>query len=533
VWNVAGATRSTSTPTRPGTRASRSGSRRTTRSCWCASRACNDPKTIEQLHATLDATLAKHGEHPGLGFVLGDEVSLTPNGSPFDLCRCGFCEAKWKEYAAKNGLPERAPLTDEVREALLRDDFAQLGPWLAHARFERTDLLEALATLAGRIRAACGRVPVGLLGINGSNAFGGLDLTGGLPFVDFVESYPVNDAREVLAALPERAHRSLRAALAPPRASLATVFVRDETPDGAAWKVWEHWLRGGNGVVLWNDQALAERPAHAARLAAAVARIRGIEHAFPQLMPPSFERVALVHDDDSIALSWLHDALTDGATWPRRRSGYQEEHGTREKSIHSWLRQLEDAGALPVSVPLSRLGEPCFGGCHTLVLAHILVLGPEDVAQLEHQLDLGATLVIDGPLGWVDRSGRPWNEDVLERLRERAPERVRTDIGGLSESLAAWKPIFSAEAGKLPWLIGSRVPRPYFDVVPDERLITALPNPATQEELARLKPVRLEVEAPSGYRIEWIHPASGAELPAGDAAVFLLRRLDDPLPEPR
>jgi hypothetical protein len=46
-------------------------------------------KTIAELHATLETTLKKHGEHPGLGFVLGDEVSLTPNGDPFDLCRCG------------------------------------------------------------------------------------------------------------------------------------------------------------------------------------------------------------------------------------------------------------------------------------------------------------------------------------------------------------------------------------------------------------------------------------------------------------
>src|SRR5262245_49812132 len=77
----------------------------------------NDPGTVQKLFATLDATLAKHGENPGLGFVLGDEVSLTPNGDPFDLCRCGLCEAKWKEYAQKNELPERAPLTDEVRQA--------------------------------------------------------------------------------------------------------------------------------------------------------------------------------------------------------------------------------------------------------------------------------------------------------------------------------------------------------------------------------------------------------------------------------
>src|SRR5262245_24709500 len=91
----------------------------------------NDPKTIAQMYAMLDASLAKHGTHPGLGFVLGDEVGLTPNGDPFDLCRCEFCAAKWKDYARSWGLTERPPLTDEVRQALLDDDFSTLGAWLA------------------------------------------------------------------------------------------------------------------------------------------------------------------------------------------------------------------------------------------------------------------------------------------------------------------------------------------------------------------------------------------------------------------
>src|SRR6185436_11851264 len=111
-----------------------------------------DPKTIAELHATLATTLKKHGEHPGLGFVLGDEVSLTPNGDPFDLCRCGRCEERWAEYARAHGLSGRAPLTDEVRVSLADGDFTSLAAWLARRRFDRALVRERLEELARRVR---------------------------------------------------------------------------------------------------------------------------------------------------------------------------------------------------------------------------------------------------------------------------------------------------------------------------------------------------------------------------------------------
>lgn len=473
----------------------------------------NDPKTLEKLFATLDATIAKHGEHPGLGFVLGDEVGLTPNGDPFDLCRCDHCETRWREYARESRLPERAPLTDEVRLALLEDDFSVLGAWLVRRRFDRARLSEILQELSERVHSSSS-TPVGLLGIGGPTAFGGIDLSRGLSFADFVEAYPVNDAREILSAFPRSERRS--------RASLATVFVGTETPDGAAWKVWEHWLRGGSALVLWSDQELLASPEHTLRLTATVARIREIERRYR--LWTGFDRIAVVHDADSIALSWLKDALLDGATWPRRRSGYQAEHGTREKSVRSWLRALEDAGALPVSVSLKRLHELCFGGCNTLVLAHLLVLGPNDVVRLEQQLDSGATLVVDGPLGWVDRTGQPWKEDVLARLRARAPERVVSVPEHLEDRLSSRRPVFSGEAAKVPWLISSRTDA-FSDHVSEDQLVIALPNP-TQPGARAARSMPLDIKPPAGHRLHWIYPRHDGELREGDAAVFLLQRID-------
>src|SRR5688572_28004444 len=484
----------------------------------------NDPETVAELFATLNRTIAKHGEHPGLGFVLGDEVGLTPNGDPFDLCRCGLCEANWKEYAKGKGLPERAPLTDEVRLALLEDDFSLLGAWLARRRFERSRLSGLLQALSEHVRRQPS-LPVGLLGISGPS-FGGIDLDDGLPFLDFVECYAAGGAREMLNAFPPRGLPFRQGHTSSMRPGfLATIFVGNETADGAARSAWEHWLRGCDGLVLWSDEVLVTRPETTVRLARAVAQIRRIEQRFPRLLSPSFAGVALVHDSDSVALSWLKDALLDGATWPRRRSGYQEERGTRERSRRAWLREIEDAGSFPASVPLSRLEELCFGGCSTLVLAHLLVLGPEDVCAIEEQLDRGASLVVEGPLGWVDRNGQPWKEDVLKRLQARAPDRVRTSAGHPPVNSRAWGPVFSGEAGQMPWLTSTRMTEAPFHM-PADVLFTALPNPR-QLEAEPSKPLELEIEAPAGYHLEWIHPTNRAELPPGDAAVFLLHSVTE------
>ncbi len=504
----------------------------------------NDPETLRALDETLERTLALHGAHPGLGFVLGDEVSLTPNGDPFDLCRCGHCEAEWRAYAQSNGLPERAPLTDEVRLALLEDDVTSLGAWLARRRFDRERMTAVLARLAGKARTAPRHVPLGLLGISDPVAFGSLALERVLPCFELVECYPAGNMRELLFALrPEQA---------PWQWSLATLFLQDESPAGASWLVWEHWLRGGEGLVLWSDEALESRPAQRERLAETVQRIRDLEPGFSGPHPHFRQGFALIHDADSIALSWLRDALLDGPTWPHRRAGFQQENGTRERKVRSWLRLLEDCGHLPGAIPLRDSPGDSLE-FRVWILAETLVLDPEDVRRLEEHLQTGGALIVDGRLGWVDRVGRPLDQDVLGRLRAQAPERVLAAPPGLEsylstrldrESNAALrsfvdeaasaagvpKPL-QAPSEDVPWLIAARARWKAGTLCgnapPEAWLVAMLPNLATREERgSALRELPLDVRAPEGYDLEWIHPADGKLLPAGDAALYRLTRRD-------
>jgi len=512
----------------------------------------NDPEVVKGLFATLEETIARHGAEPGLGFVLGDEVGWTPNGDPFDLCACQHCDTAWQVYAHGQGISGRAPSTDEVRLALLEGDHSKLGLWLARRRFHSHCLMRLLEDLTAHGRRATGvgprrtyhppigRVRFGLLGLSAS-AFGGVDTSAAVRLFDFVEAYPTVDAREHLAGGLHLYEHDARDFTGIASRTLTTIFVDQETPDGVAWLAWEHWLRGGSGLVLWSDRELLERPEHLARLGEAVRDIRASRSTHPDLE----QRGGLIlTDPDSVALSFLREALLDGPTWPRRRAGYQAEHGLRERKVRSWLRAIEDAGELPAVLPLGELRPDCAETYGFLVLVELLVLGEMDIRRLEGFLDQGGTLVVDGTLGWVNRSGELRSDDVLARLQERGgarvisaprwmesylegrsdPERVALARSFLWERLGFRRRQAEVEAllarlpaGPLPWLVNRRVHA--------ERTVLAfLPNASTAAERTRLRDV--DLSAFEHEAVVWEHPRDGKTLRAGDAAILRLEGLD-------
>jgi len=496
------------------------------RPCW------NDPEVRAALGRTLAATLGRHGARPGLGFVLGDEVGLTPNGDPFDLCRCAPCEARWRAWAAEHGAAERAPLTGEVLARLRAGESDGLGDWLARRRFDRLELAEALASAMRQVREAPTPLPLGVLGLN-AGLFAGLAFEPLLGQLDFVEAYPQLDTRERLASCAAPPARAPHA--------LATVFVDQETPAGAAWVAWEHWAQGGAGLVLWNDTALEEHGPQRARLAESVAAIRALQARFPHLPHPRLSSFTIVRDEDSNALAWLLDATADGDTWPRRTTGYQAAHGTRERALAAWLAALSDAGIAPAVRALGELDARAGEG--TWLLSYARVLGAEDVARLERHLAAGGRLLVEGELGSFDRAGRRRAEDVRARLARLAPERVlapppgledyperRADVADTAALRSALRALaapvhalgFAGGAARVPWRVTVRGPVP--DGESTGELVTLLPAWTRAEERARrLVPLALELTPPPGTALEWLHPRAGELLAAGDAAVLLLR----------
>ncbi len=476
------------------------------------------PTTLERLFATLDGTLAARGGDHGLFVSLGDEVGLTPSGSPSDVCRSQTCEAAWRAL-----VDAPAPTTDEMLAARGADAVPLRRLWLARRDFHHEVVVDVLASLAQRARSCSPGARVGLLGLGGRTAFGGVDVADALSFCDVIEPYDVGGARELAFTLR-----------GPEQEVWRTVFAHEEAPAAVALQAWEHWARGGDGFVVWSDRWLARRPDVRARLADAVSAMRAIENGSPARGPRG---VALVHDARSLALAWLRDAADDGSTWERRFASYQEWNGSFERALRGWTRLWQDAGFVPGMVSLETVDAGLVSRFRLLVLSHVAALSDADVARLRAFEAAGGKLVLDGPFGEYDERGAP-------RAAPSSDAALRPPFGGgayLDERFApsgeerrdvARRLAAAAGVERAPFDVRSTPPLPWCiewsepDAEGRVRCV-AVPNLTTPDERARLaSPLEIEVQAARGTRVEWLVPADAngrrTTLAPGDAAVFTL-----------
>ncbi len=506
-------------------------------------------ETYQRLRDRLFRTLAaRDGEH-GLGISLGDEVGLTPYGAPFDLCGSRACReafatflegsSRWR-HLHQEGEPTPFPDTESTRLAWLDGDPKHVGAWLARREFHYQVMIEFLARLAEASRQRSPATPVGLFGLGGRTAFGGVGPEAILPHLDFIESYPILDSRELLYTLRE-----------PEVRSFATIFRQEDAPHSATWQVWEHWLRGGDGVILWCDRDLSEHEEYFETLRDAVAGVRELRARCPEWAPVP-RGAALIHHADSLTLSWLRDALHDGMTWPKRFASYHNEHGTREVALRACLRWLEDAGLLPGSLPLEAVGAETVKRFPFLVANELIVVEEEELRALRSYLEAGGTLLLHGSFAVYDRQGARTASGTLvrESLEEIAPERVielkldsahylvermrpgsayareriefLRDVLG-PETLPEWRP--ARRKNHPRWLL-AQSPHPEGGGI----LCAAVANLPDTGSRSELRALRVEIEGVDPERITWVHPAPGNEEAAaivrlktpGEALVFRL-----------
>ncbi len=477
--------------------------------------------TRERLRSTLAQTIGARSAARGLGLSLGDEVGLTPGGAPHDVCQCEACEAAFAHWIARTG---RAALvrdgraltlaqisTDATIRALAADDTAALGPWLARRDFHHDQVLELLGELAALARHSAPSAPLGLLGIAGRTAFGGVAPQGVLPWADFIECYRVGVARELLFTL--RAER---------QSAWITLFRDERGPDASSWAAWEHWLRGGNGVVVWSDKELRAEPELAQRLGRALARIDALDRQLPQFRPAP-RGVALIESAHSLAASWLREAVVDGASWPNRFASWQERHGAYESARNRWLALLEDCGAQPGCLPSSAVGAQARSRFALLVADNWLVLAPSELDGLRSFLDAGGTLLLGGEFAWIEPTGARYPGDLRRELAQRYPGRVLSPTR--SESLYASIPfdaalvestrarLAAAGVELAPWRVDRRS-RAWLEAWCefDGGFAGAL-LPALRDGARLDWPSELVLEIDASWRIEWLHPPS-AEHPA-------------------
>lgn len=505
----------------------------------------SEAQTMQDLERRLAASLRARKGNTGRGLSLGDEVGLTRYGGPLDLCESKACRAAFSEFLAESArwralVPEEGaallyPSTDEVRKAWTAGDANLVAAWMARREFHHRVFLGVLKRLAAKGRAMAPGVPLGLLGLGGRTAFGGIGVDTILPELDFLEPYPALDTRELCFTLRT-----------PEQEAWCTVFAEEGQPAGVGWQVREHWLRGGDALVLWSDRELAADATYFAAARDAVAEVRRLTRELPGWRPAT-GGLALVHDPRAQALGFLRDALRDGPTWLKRFSSYQDLHGTREVLQRGILRLAEDAGLLPGALPFERIDRETRLRFPVLVLVEQIVIEDDDLARLETYLRAGGRVVVLGDFDLWNLCGEPSDGAAFERLkaagearvsrvefdaarylaeREGAPQAFGTDCLRIIEGVLraagaarpAWRP--HAEGASLPWLL-AEMPGEQIG----ERFAAALPNLQDPLRRAAFKTLQVSLEGLDAERIEWLAPRApgpdgSVQLRPGEALVF-------------
>jgi hypothetical protein len=509
----------------------------------------SDPRTLARLDERLDQALAAPGIAGLRGLSLGDEVGWTAHGAPEDTCLCEACQRAWLRFLAAQpdvDAEERerfstlaAHSTDATRLAVADGGTEALRPWLLRRRFCEAQVRATLQQLAARARRAAPGVPIGLLGIQPQSPFGTARQELLVGELDFAEAYRELDARELLLTLRGADFRAL-----------LTVFPSAQRPDLATWAIWEHWLAGGDGVVVWSDRQLAESPDLLETVTHALREVRAVQAAAPEFAPRP-TGAAVIHDFESICAGWLRDALLDGPTWPRRLATHQAATGTWETSLAAWLALLADCGVQPGSLSLENVSAQSAQRFGLLVLSEVCVLDEGDLERLAAYLAAGGSLLVSGDLGWVDARGRKPQLQPLERLEALAPERVHEIQGRVAHytlerarrtprardwRAAIRSALAEAKVETAPWRVAGAIEDlpwlcTWSDAPDGSRTCATLPNWDGIAGQGAFVELALEIEAQDGLEVEWIRPPVDPELGVrllapGEAAVFRLRPLE-------
>ncbi len=512
----------------------------------------SEPATMQQLRTRLAKTLAaRDGDH-GLGVSLGDEVGLTPYGAPLDLCTSAACRAGFEVFLREHPtwsflLPEEGsavpyPDTDSTRLAWIDGDPQHVGAWLARRAYHHEVLAKVLGELATQVQQAKPPTAVGLFGQSGRSAFADVGVEQVFDQLDFMEVYRLLDSRELLYTRRRTSQRSY-----------LTVFPEADAPHAPAQVAFEHWMRGGNGLVLWSDRELEQQAGYFERMSNVVGTLRTLRSQWPTWQPQPTD-VAVLHSPDSLALSWLRDALRDGPTWMKRYPSYHNQHGTREVSLQGILRALEDCGVLPGALPIAEVNGQTGARFPLLVANQLILLEKHEEELLRSHLDAGHQLLVVGEFAVYDRRGNRPSRDLYEQLRKAYPDSVarmewdgkryleERSVPGRSypESVRSQlNPRLPEQAGPR-WSIravdgpSQNGGRSWLQVRQHHRseevwMCAALPNGTREEDRRALADQLVELQLESPWTVTWIHPPQALTnpggpflLPAGEPAVFEL-----------
>lgn len=384
-----------------------------------------DPATWSTLSSTARGNL--RGQPLPFDFVsLGDEISLVPWGDPLEFVGSDYARAAFAEWCSSQGLPDWSWDSACFMPAL-QGDTEDVAAFLSRRRFEREWLTDRLLGLAAQMRAHSER-PLGLLGLFGPTAFGGLELdrlTAGL---------------EVLEPYSEGLGRLRVASTAGPETRWLTTLFLDHGTDApeTTRALWDTWAQGCSGYVVWSARAAIRYPGRSERLLSALDQVRRL-HAQGEWHWEGPQGVALVVDDDQLGLDWLRETRNNPREGHAKLAGWYEREGVAPRRYRAWIRSLESLGLSPGVLRPEGLTAESAKRFPLAILDGQQWIGASRARRLEAYLQGGGRLLLVGANGVFDEHGRQRPTSLDAQWKARHPDQVRTMRTRMGEALGELK----------------------------------------------------------------------------------------------
>lgn len=424
------------------------------RSVFLRAPGLSDPAWLDAVRARLADVVRRQAPDRPLFYNLGDETGIGDLSAnwDFDLSPASLGAMRaWlrTQYPDLDALNRQWGSRFETWEAVvpdLTDDAMRRADdnFSAWADFKAwMDVAFAAAVRAGT-DAVHGADPAALSAIEGAQVpgWGGYDYGRLAQAVDVMEIYDSGNSLEI-------AH-GLNPALIP----LHTSFDTGLRADHATWR---DLLRGGRGLIVWDDLNDTVQPdgAPGPRGRALASLVAGLRVVAPALIAsrPAASPVALLYSQASFRTRWMLDQRPRGPAWSDRDAERELDDNAWRAARRQMVDRLAQIGIQPRWLSSQTLegGALRDGAIRVLMLPHAIALSAAEIEEIRRFSARGGTVLADTEPGVFDQHSRRRAGSPLAGVAQ-MPQVVRPDA---EPSSAAGLTAFAAlleKAGALPEL---------------------------------------------------------------------------------
>lgn len=249
--------------------------------------------------------------------------------------------------------------------------------------------------------------PVGFVGAQSPNAFGGYDYAKLMKKVQFIEAYGLDDTQTVV--------RSFNPGNAIP---VVSTHFHKATAD-TVWQTWYSISHGNKGFIGWVEGWFDDTNAPKEWHKELAPHYKEVGQTIGPLMHGTtwiHDKVAIYYSQPSIQMSWILDAEAFGKTWPKRNG--DDQRATWGLVHRAWRKMLKDEG---IQINYINYAEVIKNGVppefKVLILPSTYCLSDVEAREIKKFCENGGTVIGDFLTGVFDQHGvgRP-NGGVLDGM---------------------------------------------------------------------------------------------------------------------